>query len=895
MNFKHLRLRSLKTRLTIFTLAIFLVGIGSIAFYASHVLRRNIETTLGDQQFSTVTYAAQDINEEVEDHLSALHQFATRITPAMMANPSALQKQLEQELILKHMFNAGVLTAGLDGIIRASTPVSAKRAGINVLDREYVTAALTQDKSTVSKPILGRALKVPVIIMGVPIHNPQGKVIGVLAGVTDLSKPSFLDRITESTYGKSGGYVLLIPKERLIITATDKSRIMQPLPAIGVNPALDRWLSGYEGSAIFTNPLGSYVLGSAKRIPAAEWLLGLTLPVHEAFAPIRNMMIGLFISALLAGALIWWVLRKQLAPMSDAAKVLTSLSDKKIPLQALPIRRNDEIGELIGAFNRMLSISTQREADLNSSRAEIFESKNLLLAIIDTLPVRVFWKDTHLNYLGCNIAFAKDAGLNSPAELPGKNDFQLSWAEQAEHYRADDQTVIDYGIAKLFFEEKITTPNGAMLWLRTSKVPLRNHENKIVGVLGIYEDYTYYKVAEQDAQILRDQLAQATKMEAVGHLTAGIAHDFNNMLGAIMGYTELSKSALAAETSATSITLKRYMGEVLNASQRAKELIAQMLTFSRLQTNIDNTIAPSTLLTPVVKEVVSLLRSSIPSTIELNYQINTDDLKAFIHPVQLHQIILNLAVNARDSIVEYGKIDISLSQQHLDTTICSSCKHPFAGEYAKISVSDSGSGIETHLLNNIFNPFFTTKSVGKGTGMGLSVVHGLVHAMNGHIQIESILGKGTTFTILLPLSTTSAAHPIDDAMQLGTTEALRGLKIMLVDDDLSMNTMLQEFLSIQSAHITAFNSPIEAMRTFEHNPNAFDIVITDETMPGLSGMHLAELMLRFKPQLPIILCTGYSDHATPELAEKAGIAGFFYKPLKMNELLSKLLTLKEKV
>ena len=891
MNFKNFQVRSLKNRLTLFTLVIFFIGIGSIVFYTNQVLRKNMAVTLGDQQLSTVTFAAQVIDDEIKDHHGALKSVAAKITPALMVKSPDLQKLLEQELILKHMFNAGVFITGLDGTAIASIPVATKRVGVNYLDRDFITAALKQSKTTVGKPVLGKMMRAPIIVMATPILDTKGQVIGALAGVTDLTQPSFLDQITESTYGKSGGYVLLAPKERLIITATDKSRIMQQLPPLGVNPPLDHWLTGYEGASVYKNALGAHVLGSAKQIPAAEWLLVLTLPVQEAFSPIQNMMLGLFFVSLFAGAIIWWMLRKQLTPMSEAIEALITFSDKNIPLQALPIRRNDEVGELISAFNRMQAISIQREEDLKASRAEIFESKNLLLAIIDTLPIRVFWKDTHLNYMGCNIAFAKDAGLNSPADAPGKNDFELSWGDQAALYRADDQAVIDSGLPKLFFEEQITTADGTTLWLRTSKVPLRNHENKIVGVLGVYEDYTHNKLAEQDAQKMRDQLVQATKMEAVGHLTAGIAHDFNNMLGAIMGYTELSKNALANETSTTSSTLMRYMTEVLNASQRAKELIAQMLTFSRLQSNIDNLIAPSTLLTPVVKEVVSLLRSSIPSTIELNYEIHTDDLKACIHPVQLHQIILNLGVNARDAIDEYGKINITLSQQHCDTTICSSCQHSFTGEYAKISVSDNGSGIETQLLNNIFNPFFTTKEVGKGTGMGLSVVHGLVHAMSGHIQVEPNLGKGTIISILLPLSSTKAAKDNDEATQQAVTESLNGLRIMIVDDEPAMTSMLQEYLSIQGAHITSFNSPVEAMYAFELNPHIYDVVITDETMPGLSGMHMAELMLRFKPQLPIILCTGYSEYATPELAEKVGLAGFFYKPVKVNELLSKLRSL----
>jgi CheY-like chemotaxis protein len=256
--------------------------------------------------------------------------------------------------------------------------------------------------------------------------------------------------------------------------------------------------------------------------------------------------------------------------------------------------------------------------------------------------------------------------------------------------------------------------------------------------------------------------------------------------------------------------------------------------------------------------------------------------------VNLHQIILNLTVNARDAMGEYGRIDIKLTQHHLSEELCSSCQNTFTGSFIKISVTDTGSGIEGHLIQNIFNPFFTTKEVGKGTGMGLSVVHGLVHNLGGHIQVESTMGKGTKISILLPQTVEQTAPENYDEILENTGGTLAGVRIMVVDDEQAMTAMLQEFLGAQGALISAYTSPIAALNAFEEHPEQIDLVITDETMPGLSGMHLAEQLLKLHPGLPIILCTGYSEHATPELAEQAGICGFFYKPLKLNELLSKI-------
>jgi CheY-like chemotaxis protein len=209
--------------------------------------------------------------------------------------------------------------------------------------------------------------------------------------------------------------------------------------------------------------------------------------------------------------------------------------------------------------------------------------------------------------------------------------------------------------------------------------------------------------------------------------------------------------------------------------------------------------------------------------------------------------------------------------------------------FAKITVQDSGSGIPESIVNKIFDPFFTTKGVGKGTGMGLSVVHGLVHSLGGHITIETSTDAGSAINILLPLATSSAVDksglPIQAAQPL---KSLNSIRIMVVDDEEMMSAMLHEFLTMHGAQITSFMSPLDALQAFKQQPDEVDMVITDETMPGLSGIHLAEQMLKLKPGLPIILCTGYSEHATAELAAEAGLAAFFYKPMIMDEVLQKI-------
>lgn len=375
MNLNYFNFRSLKTKVTLFTLAIFLASIWSLSFYASHMLQVDMERISGEQQFSTVSLIAAGVNQELGDRLNALKIVATHINPSMFGNTAALQSFLEQRPVLLDMFNAGTFVTGIDGTAIASVPLSAERIGVNFMDRDHIAAALKEGKSTVSRPVIGKKQRTPFVVMGVPIHDTQGRVIGSLSGVTDLSKPNFLDKITQGHYGKSGGYVLLVPRYRLIVTATDKNRVMQSLPAPGINPAIDRFIQGYEGSAVYTNPLGVEVLGSSKQIPVSDWLMGVTLPTEEAFSPIRDMMhrirLATILLTLLAGGLTWWVisrmLRRQLSSMLVATKTLATLSEEHQPLQTLPITSQDEIGELIGGFNRLLEILRQREVAVTES------------------------------------------------------------------------------------------------------------------------------------------------------------------------------------------------------------------------------------------------------------------------------------------------------------------------------------------------------------------------------------------------------------------------------------------------------------------------------------------------------------------------------------------------
>ena len=400
---------SLKARITLATLAIFVISIWSLSFYTSRMLRADMQDLLGEQQLSTVSVLAAEANQEMDDRMKWLESVTEKITPAMLDNAAVLQEFLAQRLILPKLFGGGGIIYRLDGTAIADSLPATGRIGINYMDIDTVAIALKEGKSNIGKPVIGKKLGAPVFGMTAPIRDAQGKVIGAFAGVTNLGVPNFLDKIQQGRYGKTGGYLLVAPRSRLIITATDKKRIMEALPARGVNPRLDRFIDGFEGTDRFVNPVGVEVLASAKNIPVSGWYLAGILPTDEAFAPIyamqQRMLIATILLTLLAGLLTWWMLRRQLAPMLDTAGILGKLAESNKPPHPLPIIRQDEIGELIGGFNRLLDTLAQRDVTLQQ-RDQIL--RNILETSLDG-----FWRMDGRGYLiDVNPTYCRQSGYS---------------------------------------------------------------------------------------------------------------------------------------------------------------------------------------------------------------------------------------------------------------------------------------------------------------------------------------------------------------------------------------------------------------------------------------------------------------------------------------------------
>jgi|GEM_PF-997922 len=444
---------------------------------------------------------------------------------------------------------------------------------------------------------------------------------------------------------------------------------------------------------------------------------------------------------------------------------------------------------------------------------------------------------------------------------------------------------IDGEVPSYISEHRIRHPQGGWDWVReVGKIVQWDAGGFPLRIVGTTQRINERVALQEQEQVLQERLVQATKMESIGHLTAGIAHDFNNLLGGILGFAELASELLARGDPAHK--MEKYLAQICTAGTRAKDLITQMLVFSRLHPELGSGDVPMTRLQPAVKEIMKILRSSVPSSIALGLEIQNENISARIQPVHLHQILLNLVINARDAIAEYGRIDVVLTS-HPYSAVCDACYEPFSGDFVELAVRDTGEGIPALFRSNIFDPFFTTKDVGKGTGMGLSVVHGLTHALGGHIMVESEMGKGTTLRVLIPAMTGEVlSTPQEVARKIDIPAGvLCGLRILVVDDEPTIASMLNELLSLHGAKVSAFNRSADALATFSRDPQAVDLVITDGTMPELSGPDMARAMLKIRPNTPILLCTGFSQHVNAQIAEQIGLAGFMYKPLDIPKLL----------
>jgi len=388
----------------------------------------------------------------------------------------------------------------------------------------------------------------------------------------------------------------------------------------------------------------------------------------------------------------------------------------------------------------------------------------------------------------------------------------------------------------------------------------------------VRENRRYQAFLEEEVQTKTAELHQVQKLEAIGTLAGGIAHDFNNILGAIMGFTELA--LLKVDKGGE---VEQDLFQIKKASDRAKNLVLQILTFSRKSVTERQPVQAAL----IIKEALKLLRAILPTTVEISQNIIAQQEMILADPTELHQVITNLCTNAFHALVdEKGEIVVELTVHTINADELKNNPDLKSEDYLQLRVSDTGCGMDMATVNNIFDPFFTTKDEGQGTGLGLSVVHGIVTDCGGSIRVETELGRGTTFILLFPL-VKAAAHKEEDVAvsPQGGSE-----RILFVDDEENLRTLAKQMLTYLGYSVVCCSSGQEALLKFSEEETGFDLVITDQSMPKMPGTELVRKLRTARPGLPVLLCTGYSSMVDEKKALSMGINGFLQKPLSISIL-----------
>jgi len=426
----------------------------------------------------------------------------------------------------------------------------------------------------------------------------------------------------------------------------------------------------------------------------------------------------------------------------------------------------------------------------------------------------------------------------------------------------------------LHFEFRVVHGNGEEHWVETrGRCDPQN-------MYGIAVDMTIRKLAELERDRLHRQLQQAQKMESIGLLTGGIAHDFNNILASILGYSGL---ALQRFSDRVPEKLVDYLKEVQTAGGRARDLVAQMLAFSRGESGE----LVSMNIELVLEQTIKMLRPTLPTSIEIKTAVDSGLPAVLADPVQLQQVVLNLSINARDAMAGTGNIELSLRRRAVEHGHCASCHHEFDGDFVVLGVCDDGPGIPESTQARIFEPFFSTKASGRGTGMGLAMVHGIVHRHQGHILLNTSPDAGCAFEILLPLERSARELARNtESVDIASYEASTPTQVLVVDDERAVASFVGELLELNGYTVTVETDPAQAWDLFAADPERFDLVVTDQTMPRLTGAQLAARVMGVRPDLPVVLMTGYSATIDERKARELGIRAYLRKPVRGDELLA---------
>jgi len=557
-------------------------------------------------------------------------------------------------------------------------------------------------------------------------------------------------------------------------------------------------------------------------------------------------------------------LRRPIVELQSTADRISSERDYSLRARQFG---HDDLGRLTVAFNGMLEQIQKREAALEASESRYSH----LLGRIDEVVFRMTLPDGQLEF--CSPGARRVFGYSDEELLADPGLYHKLVHPDSRSAFDDMVTAAAAGKVVPAIEYRIVDREGRDKWIMQTNYAVRNQAEEVISLEGFFVETTERVVADQERELLRNELSQAHKLEALGTLSGGIAHDFNNILGAIMGNASLGLDDLPDDH-----PVAEFLETILRASERASSLTRQILAFSR-QSRVEQQPVDLGL---VLDETLTLLRASLPSTISIKTDISVQVPRVMADPTQLHQVIMNLCTNASHAMRERGGL-LEVRLQSRRVTDQDRARTPGLGDgpFVEVVVADTGEGMTSEVQERIFEPFFTTKGDGDGTGMGLSVVYGIVREHGGSIAVESAVGEGTTFRVLLPaLDLVDGGDDEAPSQEIRTGEG----RVLVVDDEEMITQVAERMLSRLGYEVTTFTNPWKALEAFQNAPDDFDVVITDYTMPNLVGLDLARRILELRPDLPVIITTGDYSRVDAAEVQRLRTVRMAHKPFDLKEI-----------
>ena len=769
------------------------------------------------------------------------------------------------ELLKGYPAYANIGLIGPDGLLRASAIPTTNPVDLG--DRTYFQKALREREYSVGEFLVGRVSGESAIIFGYPIIGPSNEVRGVVYAAVDLRwlnerEGSFAlllplnsifleldERGTTLVYPKDPGQIgTIVPKPiNALVRAPDSS--VSKLSVFDGAPRLYAHADISVGGLVSgTVSVVIGILASTVFLDANRFLtFGLLALVAGAFVAVYVVWSGL-------GGLM-------LAPMRRIVEVVESVSRRDLGARTGLGHRNDEIGIVARSVDDMVQA-------LESQERQLSQERSLLIRFFNTLPDPVYLKDREGRFVYGNRATAEFMGAKSSEELIGKSDADFYPSETAELLARIEREVIATGRSSIDVEEVITVDHGEPRRVLTTQVPLFDETGTVSGVVGIDRDVTQRRRIEERLRTTEEQLIQAQKMEAIGQLAGGIAHDFNNILTGIIGFSTLLHSRLGDRPD-----LADYAAKVLAVSRRAAELTQGLLTFSRRQ---PMSLQPVDLNETIQQQLGFLVRV-IGENIHVSADFSDEPAWVLADPVQVNQILMNLATNARDAMNGEGVIKI---RTRLEESTESAGEVLRQSRVVHMTFTDNGSGMDQQTKERLFEPFFTTKEIGKGTGLGCSIVWGIVNEHRGHITVDSSPGQGTTFHIYLPASNgapeSAQREALDETVEHGKET------ILVAEDDTAVRELVRALLSGYGYTVIEARDGVEAVEVLERMGERIELVMLDVMMPRKTGPEVREHIRRTHPTMRVLFTSGYA----PQRPERSDETPLLRKPFTAYQLAS---------